>query len=75
MNNPAEMITIPAGEVLRGVSAQTLARALLDKIQSELHSVTLTTTTGRNAPRIGAEWLAQGGIYAGPLCLGCDRNA
>jgi hypothetical protein len=62
MNQPVEMIALPAAELLRGVPAQTLCRALLDQLTNG-RTVTAPLAGDEKLPRIGAEW--NGGIYAG----------
>lgn len=62
MNHPAEFVSIPAAEVLRNVSVQTLAQALLERV-SNGDAAPLASTHGIALPAIGAAW--KGGIYAG----------
>lgn len=61
MNKPVEMISLPAGDLLRGVSAESLARALLDRVAATPTTTAPATTAA--LPPIGTE--RDGEIYAG----------
>jgi len=60
MNQTVEMISVPAAAILREVSAQTLAEALLERVRNG-HAT--PGTVQRALPPIGADF--EGGTYAG----------
>jgi hypothetical protein len=62
MNHPAEFVSIPAADVLKSVSVQTLAQALLERV-SNGHALPQPANGLAEPPAIGAAY--QGGIYAG----------
>lgn len=66
-----QTILLRAQDVLGGLSARTLALALLDKLPDVSRAGVCVTDP---VPRIGAIWTGRGGIYAG-MARGLDGGA
>lgn len=63
MNEPFEMVSVPAASLLAGVSAESLARALLVKITQNNGHKLAPAAERESLPPIGTE--CDGAIYAG----------